>query len=48
MSLLQFRGQTKRGSTSAGQVAIMLFLLSPEASNFTGATCNTDSGFTIF
>jgi NAD(P)-dependent dehydrogenase (short-subunit alcohol dehydrogenase family) len=29
-------------------VAIMLFLLSPEASNITGSTYNTDGGFTIF
>lgn len=48
MSLLQFSDQTKRGSTSAEQVAIMLFLLSQEASNITGSTYNTDGGFTIF
>lgn len=48
MSLLQFSDQEKRGSTSAEQVAIMLFLLSQEASNITGSTYNTDGGFTIF
>jgi NAD(P)-dependent dehydrogenase (short-subunit alcohol dehydrogenase family) len=48
MSLLQFSDQQKRGSTSAEQVAIMLFLLSQEASNLTGSTYNTDGGFTIF
>lgn len=47
-SLLQFADQQKRGSTSAEQVAIMLFLLSQEASNITGSTYNTDGGFTIF
>lgn len=48
MSLLQFSDQNKRGSTSAEQVAIMLFLLSQESSNITGSTYNTDGGFTIF
>jgi NAD(P)-dependent dehydrogenase (short-subunit alcohol dehydrogenase family) len=48
MSLLQFSDQKKRGSTAAEQVAIMLFLLSQEASNITGSTYNTDGGFTIF
>lgn len=47
-SLLEFSDQNGRGSTSAEQVAIMLFLLSPEASNITGATYNTDGGFTVF
>lgn len=47
-SLLQFSDQEKRGSTPAEQVAIMLFLLSQEASNITGSTYNTDGGFTIF
>jgi NAD(P)-dependent dehydrogenase (short-subunit alcohol dehydrogenase family) len=47
-SLLQFSDQNKRGSTAAEQVAIMLFLLSQEASNITGSTYNTDGGFTIF
>lgn len=47
-SLLQFSDQKKRGSTAAEQVAVMLFLLSQEASNITGSTYNTDGGFTIF
>lgn len=47
-SLLQFSDQTKRGSTASEQVAVMLFLLSQEASNITGSTYNTDGGFTIF
>ena len=47
-SLLQYSDQQNRGSTSAEQVAIMLFLLSPEASNITGATYNTDGGYTVY
>jgi NAD(P)-dependent dehydrogenase (short-subunit alcohol dehydrogenase family) len=47
-SLLELSDEKNRGSTSAEQVAIMLFLLSPEASNITGSTYNTDGGFTIF
>lgn len=47
-SLLQFSDQKKRGSTPSEQVAVMLFLLSQEASNITGSTYNTDGGFTIF
>jgi NAD(P)-dependent dehydrogenase (short-subunit alcohol dehydrogenase family) len=47
-SLLQFCDQNKRGSTAAEQAAIMLFLISPEASNITGATYGTDGGFTAF
>lgn len=47
-SLLEFSDQANKGSTPAEQVAIMLFLLSPEASNITGSTYNTDGGFTIF
>lgn len=47
-SLLQFTDQRKRGSTAAEQAAIMLFLISPEASNITGATYGTDGGFTAF
>lgn len=47
-SLLQFGDQSKRGSTAAEQVAVMLFLLSPEASNLTGANYATDGGFTTY
>jgi NAD(P)-dependent dehydrogenase (short-subunit alcohol dehydrogenase family) len=47
-SLLEFSDQANKGSMPAEQVAVMLFLLSPEASNITGSTYNTDGGFTIF
>jgi NAD(P)-dependent dehydrogenase (short-subunit alcohol dehydrogenase family) len=47
-SLLSFCDQHKAGSTAAEQAAIMLFLISPEASNITGATYGTDGGFTCF
>jgi len=47
-SLLQFGDQEKRGSTAAEQVAVMLFLLSPEASNITGVNYATDGGFTAY
>ena len=47
-SLLQWSNQQKAGSTAAEQVAVMLFLLSPESSNLTGATYGTDGGFTTF
>lgn len=47
-SLLQFGNQTKAGSTAAEQVAVMLFLLSPESSNLTGANYATDGGFTTY
>lgn len=47
-SLLQYSDQEKRGSTAAEQVAVMLFLLSPESSDITGATYATDGGFTTY
>jgi len=47
-SLLQWSNQEKRGSTAAEQVAVMLFLLSPESSNLTGANYATDGGFTTY
>jgi NAD(P)-dependent dehydrogenase (short-subunit alcohol dehydrogenase family) len=47
-SLLQWSNQQKRGSTAAEQVAVMLFLLSPESSNLTGANYATDGGFTTY
>jgi NAD(P)-dependent dehydrogenase (short-subunit alcohol dehydrogenase family) len=47
-SLLQWSDQQKRGSTAADQVAVMLFLLSSEAANLTGANYATDGGFTTY
>lgn len=47
-SLLQWSNQHKMGSTAAEQVAVMLFLLSPESSNLTGANYATDGGFTTY
>lgn len=44
-NLLQMSDEKKRGSTTAEQAAIMLFLLSPESSYITGATYQTDGGF---
>jgi NAD(P)-dependent dehydrogenase (short-subunit alcohol dehydrogenase family) len=48
MSLQQYSDQKKRGSSAAEQAAIILFLISQEASNITGATYGTDGGFTTF
>lgn len=47
-SLIEASQQPRRGSTAAEQVAVMLFLLSPEASNLTGANYATDGGFTAY
>jgi NAD(P)-dependent dehydrogenase (short-subunit alcohol dehydrogenase family) len=47
-SLLQWSNQQKKGSMPAEQVAVMLFLLSPESSNLTGANYATDGGFTTY
>lgn len=47
-SLLQYADQRHRDSTPAEQVAVMLFLLSPESSNLTGATYATDGGYTTY
>jgi NAD(P)-dependent dehydrogenase (short-subunit alcohol dehydrogenase family) len=47
-SLLQASNQKQKGSTAAEQVAVMLFLLSPESSNLTGANYATDGGFTTY
>lgn len=45
-SLLAFSDQGGRSATVAEQVAVMLFMLSNEASNLTGATFATDGGWT--
>lgn len=47
-SLLAYADSANRPSTVAEQVAMMLFLLSPEASNFTGALYATDGGWTTY
>lgn len=47
-SILQFEDSQNRDSTPAEQVAVMLFLLSPESSNLTGANYATDGGFSTF
>jgi NAD(P)-dependent dehydrogenase (short-subunit alcohol dehydrogenase family) len=47
-SLLQYADQNHRDSTPAEQVAVMLFLLSPESSNLTGANYATDGGFSTY
>jgi len=47
-SLLQFTDSNHRDATAEEQVAIMLFLLSQEASAITGANYATDGGFTTY
>lgn len=47
-SLLQFADQANRDATAAEQVAVMLFLLSTESSNLTGANYATDGGFSTY
>jgi NAD(P)-dependent dehydrogenase (short-subunit alcohol dehydrogenase family) len=47
-SLLSYTDSNKRPSTVGEQVSMMLFLLSPEASNFTGGTYATDGGWTAY
>lgn len=47
-SLLQMADKNQRGSTSWEQAAIILFLLSDDASNITGANYATDGGWTAY
>ncbi|MFV5383681.1 SDR family NAD(P)-dependent oxidoreductase [Acinetobacter junii] len=47
-SLLMFADSKHRMSTTAEQASVILFLLSDEASNITGATWATDGGWTTF
>jgi NAD(P)-dependent dehydrogenase (short-subunit alcohol dehydrogenase family) len=47
-SLLQMADEQKRGSTPWEQAAIILFLLSDDASNITGAAYSTDGGWTAY
>lgn len=47
-SLLSYVGSTRRPATVWGQVSVMLFLLSEEASNLTGAFYAADGGWTTY
>lgn len=47
-SLLSYADSGKRPSSVSEQVAMMLFLLSAEASNFTGGIYATDGGWTAY
>lgn len=47
-SLLAYTDSNRRPATVGEQVAVMLFLLSAEASNLTGAAYATDGGWTAF
>jgi NAD(P)-dependent dehydrogenase (short-subunit alcohol dehydrogenase family) len=47
-SLLAYADSNRRPATVGEQVAVMMFLLSPEASNLTGAAYATDGGWTAY
>jgi NAD(P)-dependent dehydrogenase (short-subunit alcohol dehydrogenase family) len=47
-SILSYTATDQRPATVGEQVSMMLFLLSNEASNFTGSIYSTDGGWTSY